>query len=461
MLHPLALLACAPFGPQDPATTTWVATTPPPVSSSTIWPPPLTAAAEIDPDIPSLVRVRWTQPNSAPAHIRYRVTGEDWRQTPEVFAPAGRTEQLLLGLPYSTRVEFQAVTGARSGPTGQITTGPLSGEVPVPEVWTANPERWDDASRYLLVSTGSAGGGLGSTSWTSIIDRQGRVVWAVESPVLRITFQPQPSGDGRSLLIDRGSFWGAFDGGASSTVIRITLDGAVLEEIDTPGLHHPFTELPDGTLLWGAYGGDDETLEARGADDSRWRLWSCAEHHAALGVEVECGSNSITYNTESDSLLYSFYSTETVHEIDRETGELMRSYGHLPDAWGFDPEDAAFWWQHGARVTADGTLLVSAQISEDDEETVVREYIVDTESERLEQIWTFGEGSGIWAPQMGEAERLPGGNTLHNLGTASRLREVTPDGEIVWDVFWPDNSWIGRTTMLDDLYALASPVTER
>ncbi len=54
---------------------------------------------------------------------------------------------------------------------------------------------------------------------------------------------------------------------------------------------------------------------------------------------------------------------------------------------------------------------------------------------------------------------MPGGNTLQNYGSNLRLREVTPDGAVVWDVQWPTTapsfSVVGRSVMIEDLYALA------
>jgi hypothetical protein len=57
---------------------------------------------------------------------------------------------------------------------------------------------------------------------------------------------------------------------------------------------------------------------------------------------------------------------------------------------------------------------------------------------------------------MGEAHRLPNGNTLHNTGSDSRLREFAPDGTVVWELDWMGNDVeIGRSTPITDLWALA------
>jgi hypothetical protein len=87
---------------------------------------------------------------------------------------------------------------------------------------------------------------------------------------------------------------------------------------------------------------------------------------------------------------------------------------------------------------------------------VVREYAVDEATQTLQEVWSFGTGQGVYGDTLGEAWRLPAGNTLHNYGSEPRVREITPDGVVVWDIVWPDYPHIGRSTPLDlsQLYAL-------
>ena len=83
----------------------------------------------------------------------------------------------------------------------------------------------------------------------------------------------------------------------------------------------------------------------------------------------------------------------------------------------------------------------------------IREYERNDETQTLTQVWHFGEDSLVDGDTMGEAHRLGNGNTLHNYGSTSRLREINPDGDVVWDVSW-NQGMIGRSTALADLYAL-------
>jgi len=132
-------------------------------------------------------------------------------------------------------------------------------------------------------------------------------------------------------------------------------------------------------------------------------------------------------------------------------------YSQHTDAWAFDPPETAFWWQHGCYYTEEGTLLTSSYVAEDDDELVVREYTLDEDAQTLRQVWSYRGDEAVHGETMGEAWRLPGGNTLHNYGEGQRIREVTPDGSVVWDLDFSGGGllWeLGRTTPLEDLYAL-------
>ncbi len=139
-------------------------------------------------------------------------------------------------------------------------------------------------------------------------------------------------------------------------------------------------------------------------------------------------------------------------EIDRLTGESLRWFGESSGSWSFEPEDSSFYWQHGVTYTDEGNLLLSTSDVEGGEETLVREYHLDHDTSVLEQVWSFGQGEGLYSASHSDARRLPGGNTLHNLGQTARLREITPDGTVVWDMSWGDSHVLGVATPLEDLY---------
>ena len=53
--------------------------------------------------------------------------------------------------------------------------------------------------------------------------------------------------------------------------------------------------------------------------------------------------------------------------------------------------------------------------------------------------------------------RLDNGNTLHTVGTAGRVKEASPDSEVVWDVNFSGFRLMGRGEFIEDLYDFVSP----
>lgn len=411
--------------------------------------------ASVDPTYGTLVTARWEQLAAATAWVEYSVDDGQWRATPAEVVQPGAAEALMLGVPYDHTVRFRVVNDLCGEPLRSEEAAAETGSAPagLPQVTAVqgDPARWDARTRYVF--TGMNDAADGNRYWTFVIDRQGRVVWARQNPRLTVTLHPRVTRAGDALLIDENTFWGSFDGGAGSQVVELAIDGTVLHTYATPGLRHPFTDGPDRAIVWGAYQVGTETLELVTVGGEQRSLWDCQDFLNSQGMAGTCTSNTVWWDAETDRYLYSFYTLETVFEIDPEEGPV-RWFGHLPGSWSFDPPGSIFWWQHGGHYTEAGTLLISSHLSGEGEETVVREYELDEGSRTLREVWSFGQGEGVYGEELGEAHRLPGGNTLHNYGTEPRLREVTPAGEVVWDVQWGER-YIGRSTPIEDLYALA------
>ena len=409
-------------------------------------------------EIGSIVVVTWTQSEPADVHLAFSFADADPRTSPVRSLGAGTHSELLLGVPYGAEVTYRIVAegeGSQAETEDAVAVAAALPEaLPVPTLLAADPSAYDPDSPYIFAVT-MRRRAVGSDSfWAMIVDREGRVVWGRPARPERSMLHARPGWHGRSLLIDNNSFWTLFDGGVASTIDRIAIDGTVIETFDAPGLHHPFTDLPDGAVAYGAHlPGQQETLEIA-SPEGNTTLWRCGPWLGALGVTSTCASNTLDYNEATNTFLFSFYTIETIVEVDADSGTATRWFGHVPGSWSFDPPESAFYWQHGGHITPQGTLLTSS-LDEARGETIVREYRLDEAAETLEEVWSFGIGDGVFGDIMGEAHRLSNGNTLHNTGSLARLREATADGTVAWDLAWDDAYNIGRTTPIADLYAFA------
>lgn len=410
-------------------------------------------SASVDEHMGSVIVLSWTQSGPADVHAVYSFDDGVRLSTPTRTFKAGDHRLLLLGVPFDTRVSWRLIAnGAPVDGFATIQTGPLPEDAPTVDELSDDSDLWDAGTRWLLLSIAPDSGI--HHAWTLIVDRRGRVVWAHETPEGRTTFAPRPSFDGAEILIDYNSWWSSFDGGADSQVMRLDIEGEDLGHWDTPGLIHPYTQLADGRLAWSAAQGasedDGQVLVVQDDDGQPTTLFDCDAFSAGLGGDI-CAANAVWWNPADGHFLYSLYTLNTIFELDAD-GTPLRWFGALAGSWGFADPDTQFWWQHGAQYLSDGHLLLSARRDPTAEETVAREYALDEAHEQLDQVWSFGEGQGVYARILGEVRRLPNGDTLHNYGSANRIREVTADGEVVWEIHWGGGGTLGASWPLSDLY---------
>lgn len=404
----------------------------------------------------SLLEVTWTQDTAADVVVEYSVDAGVWLATPSAPYDAGTHTRIVAGAPYDHDVTWRVVAGGAASAEQVTATGPVPDFVPITTVTTYDAAGVDPASPYVLLSVPALDEGFGGAWHVMIVDRQGRPVWVRRSDPGRMSMHPRLSYDGTAILHDQNQFWVDFRSlGVDGTVQKLRLDGTLVHEWPTPGLHHPHQELPDGSLAYGAFTSlYDESLAITAPDGSLDYLWSCDSWAQGIGELAMCASNTLNYDAATDTFLFSFWTLETVVQIDATSGEALRWFGHAEGSYAFDPVESTFWFQHGAHLTPEGTLLVSTHQSQPDVQLVAREYTIDEASETLHEIWSVGVDQGVDGWQMGDAYRTPSGHTLQSYGTQSRVREYQPDGTVVWDLAWPQTTHIGRVTPIPDLYAL-------
>jgi len=311
-----------------------------------------------------------------------------------------------------------------------------------------------DTGNFFLTSINEdAVGWAGGTYWAFIIDRDARVVWYQRTPSNNWTLYTQVAQSGDHLLIDEATAWSDWDDGAGSIIHRTYLD-QYIEGIPAPGLHHAFVQKPDGTLVWGSqdHGNGERLVERDPVTGDETVVWACPNNW--FNWYGSCESNSMYWDENRGTYLYSFYTNNTMSELDPTTGENIWWAGEEPGGFDFIPANSQFSWQHGINWTPQGTLLVSTEGGQP-VTTWLREYIVDEQAETLTEVWSFD--SGVRADTNGDARRLANDNTLHVVGSASQIIEVAPSGDPVWRVEYTYDKLMGRGEFIEDLYTLVSP----
>ncbi|MFT4622191.1 MAG: hypothetical protein ACI8PZ_000847 [Myxococcota bacterium] len=332
---------------------------------------------------------------------------------------------------------------------------------------------------------------LGSaTSYAAVLDpTSGQYTWwaTVDDPSVLAVGRIKPSRDGQALL------WNDYDRSRAVDVAhtyRMSHDSC--DVVTTRNLwgHHDFNELPDGSHGWLGYTFNDAvpvegygTLPvmadniyeaAEGSDTETptevWSAltdWDCPVYWT--GGTMELGAwvpgyhewshgNSLTYVDDDDAYFMVMRYTDAIVKVDRATGTTAWTMGGPCGTITNAAGDTPFWsyphFSHAWR-DADGLHLLVFDNGDEYEPQVSRvvEYVVDEVAGSAEQVWEFVHPSGDFIRILGDARRLPGGNTLIAWSPQGVMQEVTPEGDTVWYASTGLGQTIGRAVFVPDIYA--------
>ncbi|MBN1781920.1 aryl-sulfate sulfotransferase [bacterium] len=192
-------------------------------------------------------------------------------------------------------------------------------------------------------------------------------------------------------------------------------------------------------------------------DDQVIFTWNPLDHFDVADMRVESFSNTFRYphlnsiDVDDDgNLVISSRHMSEVTKINRQTGDIIWRLGgnHSDFTFVDDPLDG-FSGQHAARVLGDGHYLMFDNGNEHSQpQSRAVEYALDTLAMTATMVWEYRNEPGtVYSSYMGNAQRLPNGNTLINwaIGPRPKATEVTADGEKVYEMNYESHDECYRT----------------
>lgn len=449
------MVACTLPGPAVPDGQPTVVVEPTPTSGPTTeTPPPAEITAdlllEVHSDMTLLPVVSWYQLVAVKeSWLSWDFDGEI-HTSPVKARDIGPASEVLLGLPAETTVQVTMhgiLAGVeRTWALGPVRTGRLPTDLPAAELAIADAAL-HRADKWLLTSVDVGPVAFFGPFYTVVLDIDGRIVWYRKTGGSRLTWQPQVSRYGGYILIDESADQ------RQGFVTKLTLDLMQEQSIELPDWGAAFDELEDGSIL---YDEAENLVEFHLAhmdmDGNSKRLWSCFPWINDYTDEYwGCAPSSIRVDPIRNTILWSMFKTSTVAELELD-GSFLAEYGRYPSNYKFDPPSTNFDNQHYPLFTAPDRLLVSTH-DRDGTGQFIREYVVDVDDNTLRAVVSIP--TGRYAEFGGQAQPLPSGNYLWELGTAGSIMEVTPEGTVVWEAGWSDHL-VGHVTPIADLYALTT-----
>jgi hypothetical protein len=270
-------------------------------------------------------------------------------------------------------------------------------------------------------------------------DWDGQAVWEVEPPpeALRAEAHAEMCGGILAVRLENGNTICVHKEPVPWRYMQRIADPARRNRADYNG--DCLREItPDGHVVW------------------EWKTYEHIDMNLYLGIDPSANwthFNSVQALPENKwhdggdvrfrpgNLLLSPRTLGFVFIVDKETGEIVwRTDGRIQLSGQHAPRmiEKGFPGAGNILVFDNGVppLLYVYQVG--------KSRVVEVNPVTYETVWAYENGYDFFAPFTGNAERLPNGNTLICESFASRVFEVTADGEIVWEcVFGPDRWGLG------------------
>jgi Arylsulfotransferase (ASST) len=277
--------------------------------------------------------------------------------------------------------------------------------------------------------------------------------------------------------------------GASTALREVTLQGDSVWVLSQSGINHrEASDMPNGNVM---YLRTVEQDVVRDGELQRWygqRIveidrqgdvvwsWNPFDHLSTLDFD-ECimetpdgnglydwtHANAAHYDAVENVVYYSSRHLSRIVKIDYATGEVIWNFGLEMPSGDVDFGDDLFSFQHAPEVQPNGNLLLydngnrrghSFCTSPNPYSSAV-EFKIDPDADPpVVEVWRFEHA---YSSFVGDADRLPNGNTLVDAGGRGLVMEVTPDGEVVWELCAaPGATFLYRADRIPTLYPLAA-----
>ena len=291
----------------------------------------------------------------------------------------------------------------------------------------------------------------GGTPYIAILDYNGEPVFYRTMPANARDFKVQPNGMLSYRLADPYYRFYEMDSSYSVTREITAKNGYGTDE-------HELQMLPNGNVLLIALdyrtvdmsarvlggkpsativGNHIQEISPEGEVVFEWKCWdnfliTDAVHENLTAQSIDyVHMNAIAVDSDSNILISSRHLSE-VTKINRKTGQIMWRLGGAHNQFTFlnDP-DSGFSYQHDIRALPNGhyTVMDNGNFHSPSHSRAV-EYAIDTVAWTATLVWQYRHSPDPFTWWMGNALRLPNGNTLINWadGSLPKLTEVTPEG---------------------------------
>ncbi len=416
----------------------------------------MTASLEVNPICDISCIVNWETSEPGTSWVEFGLDSESYSMRIGSDDEVASHEVIVVGMHAEQTYKLRAVTETTT--KGKLVSQDLSftaGSLPqhwmVGDLDVYEEDKVNDGWTITHLSSGA----MTSKMTVIIYDMTGQPVWFyAPNDTLRMDSEVQMI-DNKYVLAGPGVAGG-------ENVFQIDLAGNVVWEGPTqpswnmmqPGaLHHVFHQTPDGQYITAENVQDGSVISDRiiqvDSDNNTTWSWSFFDQ-TYLPYDPSVGSmwthvNSVSMDPANNHAYINAYYLSMVFKVDTTTDEVLWMFGENGD-FAADPDATPPWFSsaHGLDYLGDNKIVLydNGGIFRGYSRAVI--YQLDDINMTSELIWEYrGEDqSDQWYNMtIGDADVLDNGNVLITAGNGAqnqsptRLIEVTPSGEKVWQLW--------------------------
>ncbi|MDP2311915.1 MAG: aryl-sulfate sulfotransferase [Pseudomonadota bacterium] len=412
---------------------------------------PADITAEISDYVSTVVIVRWRTAVPTSGVVEFGTTEAYGHVTPAT-AEATEHEALLLGMTADTEVHFRVVNDAAGGSVASddytITTESLpSGLFPTRATGTA--ESWSGGFQVIPLQ--------GTTFAVVIVDAQGQYVW--------YHFVEEVGNLMRAFMTDDGQYVvyclaGPQDSLETGKVVKVSLDGGSVVETPFPYIDHDMTGLPDGSIaaivVEDREGRSADKIVELAPDGTLTEIFNAWDHWDpdAIGIpEFEHNwthGNALDYDPVEDVYYFSMKSVGSLAKIDRATGEVLWTMNGKLNQFDFGGAESILM-HHQFEVLGDRLLFFENGPVERSASRAV-EIEFDEVALTAHEVWSYTSDPPLYVFAKGDVHRFDDGNTQVVWSSAGQIQNVTPEGEVAWQLDLDLGQAITFVQVIDSMY---------
>ncbi len=341
---------------------------------------------------------------------------------------------LLLGMKPAKTYHFRVVARDASATYMSndytVMTGPATTTVSISKFQVMNATA---NKRGFIITSYWSGTGL---TVPFILDADGEIVWWGRGG---------PSGGiGRARMsLDGKNMWMTSASNTGQPIQRLSMDTLDAQTYSNAVGSHDLTAVSGATMAFLEYGESDcNSIYEIDPSGTKKEIFESQGVVPASG----CHGNALRYSLKEDQYTFSDVSSDVyiVNRAGQVQWKLSTKVASGHTAWG--------GIQHGHQLL-DNSILIFANAGGGTNMSAMIEY--DLNGQQLRKF-----APGDYSANLGDVQRLPGGNTLVDFSNASVMKEIDAQGNVVLQINGASGTRFGYALWQESLYGPPSDISQ-